>query len=230
MHLGSDLSRASELLRLLKSRKWTLVIIVGDAFCDLNFSRLKRVHFLVLNYLRKLSKPKRGCKVVWVEGNHDAGLINVMSHIVGAKCYMEYAWEWCGKKCLAIHGHQFDMIVSKNPALVRLASFLFLEMQKFSWLRRTFAMLIDKNLGKWQRLTPLVQEGALAYAARGGYDFVFCGHTHEALHSEQDGIHYFNTGCWLGEEMDYVVLDDDEAILHKFVEPVKKRDLQIISA
>jgi UDP-2,3-diacylglucosamine pyrophosphatase LpxH len=208
IHLGSHLSRAAELLCLLKSRQWRRVIIVGDAFSDLNFSRLNRDHFILLNYLRKMAKQVR-----WVEGNHDAGLINVLSHVVGVKAYTEYAWEWNGKKCLAVHGHQFDSVVARNPTLTRILSFVFLEMQKVSWIRRHISMLIDKTAGKWQRLTPMVRDRAIEYAKKGGYDIVVCGHTHEALEAERDGVRYFNTGCWVGDDMHYVIFDEDHVTL-----------------
>ena len=85
LHLGSEVSRAKSALRLLKSASFNRLILLGDIFSDLNFRRLKKEHWQFLGYIRKLSNPKREIEVVWVEGNHDHGLSQVMSHLVGIR-------------------------------------------------------------------------------------------------------------------------------------------------
>src|SRR5262249_31296705 len=108
LHLGSEVSRAADATRVLKDIIFRRLILLGDIFADLNFGRLKKEHWQFLGYIRKLSNPKRKVEVIWVEGNHDHGLTDVMSHLVGVKVYQEYAWYYAGQKHLAIHGHQFD--------------------------------------------------------------------------------------------------------------------------
>jgi len=70
-------------------------------------------------------------EVVWVEGNHDLGLTDVMSHLVGVKVYQEYTWDYDGKKHLAVHGHQFDRFIVNNILLSHVGTFLHLVLQ--SW-------------------------------------------------------------------------------------------------
>src|SRR5438105_2323753 len=125
LHLGSDLSRAREALAFLQSRKFSRLILLGDIFSDLNFRRLTKEHWRFLSYIRKLSNPRRKIEVVWVEGNHDHGLAEVMSHLVGVPVYQQYAWEESGKRNLAIHGHQFDRFVINNYFLSRVGEFLY---------------------------------------------------------------------------------------------------------
>jgi len=74
LHLGSEISRARDALRMLKQSSFRRLILLGDIFSDLNFGRLKKEHWQFLGYIRKLSNPKRQVEVVWVEGNHDRGL------------------------------------------------------------------------------------------------------------------------------------------------------------
>ena len=93
LHLGSETARAEEALETLQSMTFRRLILLGDMFADLNFRRLKKEHWRFLSYIRKLSNPKRGVEVVWVEGNHDMGLTDVMSHLVGVPVYQEYVWE-----------------------------------------------------------------------------------------------------------------------------------------
>src|ERR1700691_3029802 len=98
VHLGSEVSRAEDGTELLRQTQFRRLILLGDIFSDLNYRRLTKDHWKFLGYIRKLSNPKRGVEVVWVEGNHDRGLSNVMSHLVGVKVYEEYEWEFEGRR------------------------------------------------------------------------------------------------------------------------------------
>lgn len=213
IHLGSHLSRAAALLAFLKKnlRRWriTRIILLGDVFSDLNFRRLSSDHFRLLNFLRKLSHPKRGVEVVWVEGNHDVGLVNVMTHLVGIKAYEEYRWEWNGRKCLAIHGHQFDGIVSGRKWLAKLIGLLYLEAQKIPAIRHHLLVWLDLTASKWSRLTDVVAERAIEYARHHGDNLVFCGHTHIPHSVDAGDVSYFNTGCWVGPTCTYIRLTED---------------------
>ena len=71
LHLGAETSHAREATDLLKKSRFHRLILLGDIFADLNFARLNKDHWKFLGYIRKLSNPKRGIEVVWVEGNHD---------------------------------------------------------------------------------------------------------------------------------------------------------------
>src|SRR5579859_7363839 len=126
VHLGSECSRARDAIQVLKDNRFRRLILLGDIFADLNFGRLTKEHWKFLGYIRKLSNPKRGVEVVWVEGNHDAGLTDIMSHLVGVRVYQEYAWEYAGLRHLAIHGHQFDGFQVNRVRLSRLGTSLYL--------------------------------------------------------------------------------------------------------
>jgi len=207
LHLGSELSRAEDAHRLLKSQVFHRLILLGDIFCDLNFRRLKRNHWELLSYIRKLSNPKRNVEVVWVEGNHDRGLTDVMSHLVGVKVYQEYLWAFAGRRYLAIHGHQFDRFLASNAALSAMGAFLHVQLQKLDSERKWFTRFLDRQNAKWLRLSPKVASGALAHARFRGADVVFCGHTHEAMEAEKDGIRYFNSGCWTSDDPTYIAVN-----------------------
>src|SRR6516225_4446687 len=101
LHLGSNVSRAADALDLLHSVDFGRLVLLGDIFADLNFRRLTKEHWKFLGHIRKLSNPKHDVEVVWVEGNHDHGLTDVMSHLVGVSVYQQYEWEYLGKRHLA---------------------------------------------------------------------------------------------------------------------------------
>mgnify|MGYP001210836114 CR=1 FL=1 len=207
LHLGSEVSRASDALRMLKSAYFNRLILLGDIFSDLNFRRLKKEHWQFLGYIRKLSNPKREIEVVWVEGNHDHGLSDVMSHLVGIRVYQEYSWEYGGLKHLAIHGHQFDRFVTRNRVLSTFLSSIHLGLQKFAFGKKRMIGFLERFDTAWLRLSPKVAGGALAHARSKNSNRVFCGHTHEALSLVRDGVEYYNTGSWTQDSATYIAID-----------------------
>src|SRR5438270_11590882 len=94
--LDEETTHTREATLVLKENRFDRLILLGDIFADLNFARLTKDHWKFLGYIRKLSNRKRNIEVVWVEGNHDHGLANVMSHLVGVRVYDRYVWEYRG--------------------------------------------------------------------------------------------------------------------------------------
>ncbi len=218
LHLGAETSRAGEATQLLKASRFERLILLGDIFADLNFARLTKDHWKFLGFIRKLSNPKRNIEVVWVEGNHDHGLTNVMSHLVGVRVYQEYAWFYGGLRHIAIHGHQFDGFQVNNLRFSRLGTALYLKLQQLDFKSKPIARLIDRLNTRWLRMSPKVSAGALQYARQQGADRIFCGHTHQAIHVEQDGIHYYNSGGWVDSRLTYLTIDPQGVCIHDFHE------------
>jgi UDP-2,3-diacylglucosamine pyrophosphatase LpxH len=216
LHLGAETSHAREATRVLKQNRFQRLILLGDIFADLNFARLTKEHWKFLGYIRKLSNPKRNIEVVWVEGNHDHGLTNIMSHLVGVRVYQDYAWEYGGLRHIAIHGHQFDGFQVNRLRLSRWGTSVYLRLQKMDLKGKPIARLIDRLNTRWLRMSPKVAGGALTYAAQHNSDRIFCGHTHQALHVEKDGIHYYNSGGWVDSRLTYLTIDEKGVQIHEF--------------
>ncbi len=221
LHLGSEISHADQATRMLRQNGFRRLILLGDIFSDLNFGRLTKPHWKFLGYIRKLSNPKRAVEVVWVEGNHDRGLSNVMSHLVGVKVYEEYEWEYEGRRHLAIHGHQFDRFVVNNLLLSNLGSFLHLQLQKLDFKGKTFSRFLDRLNARWLRLSTQVAAGAIAHARTRGVDRIFCGHTHKAQCCEREGVAYYNTGAWTDFPPTYVTVGAEGVRIHEYREPAQ---------
>jgi UDP-2,3-diacylglucosamine pyrophosphatase LpxH len=208
LHLGSELSRAQDALSVLQSNSFRRLILLGDIFSDLNFRRLNSDHWKFLSYIRKLSNPRRNVEVVWVEGNHDHGLADLMSHLVGVPVYQRYVWEYQGKRHLAIHGHQFDRFVSKNLLISRLGEQIFYQIQKIDFRSKYFSQFLDRTNTRWLRLSDKVARGAIQYARMGKCERIFCGHTHAALSLARDGIEYYNSGSWVDVCPTYLTINE----------------------
>jgi len=216
LHLGSETSRAGDALRMLKENRFRRLILLGDIFADLNFGRLTKQHWKFLGYIRKLSNPKRQVEVIWVEGNHDHGLTEVMSHLVGVRVYQEYVWEYADLRHLAIHGHQFDRLLAKNLRLNYLGTLLYLQLQKLDGKGKPVARLIDRLNTRWLRMSSKVASGALFHARLRKADRIFCGHTHEAMHVEREGCDYYNAGGWVDASSTYLTIGTEGVQVHEY--------------
>jgi UDP-2,3-diacylglucosamine pyrophosphatase LpxH len=218
LHLGAETSHAREATRVLKENRFQRLILLGDIFADLNFARLTKDHWKFLGYIRKLSNPKRNIEVVWVEGNHDHGLTNIMSHLVGVRVYQRYFWQFNGLRHIAIHGHQFDGFQVNNLRFSRLGTALYLQLQKLDFKSKPVARLIDRLNTRWLRMSSKVSAGALHYARQHNADRILCGHTHQAVHVVQDEIHYYNSGGWVDSRLTYLTVDEQGVQIHDFNE------------
>jgi len=224
LHLGAETSRAREATGVLKQNRFQRLILLGDIFADLNFARLTKEHWKFLGYIRKLSNPKRNVEVVWVEGNHDNGLTNIMSHLVGVRVYQQYRWEYGGLCHIAIHGHQFDGFQVSRVRLSRLGTSLYLLLQRIDFRNKPVARLIDRLNTRWLRMSSKVAAGALHYARQHGADRIFCGHTHQAIHTEQGGVQYYNCGGWVDSRMTWLTVDEQGVRIHEYSKRTDDRD------
>jgi UDP-2,3-diacylglucosamine pyrophosphatase LpxH len=219
LHLGAEMSRASEALRVLQENQYRRLILLGDIFADLNFGRLKKEHWKFLGFIRKLSNPKRNVEVVWVEGNHDHGLTEIMSHLVGVRVYQEYQWEYRGSRHIAVHGHQFDgFVVSNVHVSYYIGTLLYLQLQKWDSKNKTLTRFLDRLGTRWQRLSEKVAEGALAHARHHPAARIFCGHTHAAMHKHENGIDYYNCGAWIDARPTYITIGEEGVQIHEYTE------------
>jgi UDP-2,3-diacylglucosamine pyrophosphatase LpxH len=224
VHLGAETSRAHGATRVLKENRFRRLILLGDIFADLNFGRLTKEHWKFLGYIRKLSNPKRNIEVVWVEGNNDHGLTDVMSHLVGVKVYQEYFWQYNGLRHLAIHGHQFDRFVINSVKLDYWGTLLYLQLQKLDFKGKPLTRLIDRLNTRWLRMSAKVASGAIFHARLRSIDRIFCGHTHAAMHREQDGVDYYNSGGWVDSKPAYITIGEEGVQIHEYRERPDDRD------
>ncbi|SEB65615.1 UDP-2,3-diacylglucosamine diphosphatase [Terriglobus roseus] len=224
LHLGSDVSRAEDAMELLEKVDFRQLILLGDIFSDLDFRRLKREHWDFLSCIRRLSNPKQRRRIVWVEGNHDHGLSNVMSHLVGVPVYQRYVWEYGGKRHLAVHGHQFDRFINENILLSRFFEKFYEASQRLDGEQQRLSRWFDRFSTRWLRLSDKVAEGALSYAAAGEADRVFCGHTHEALARTRGSIEYFNSGAWTDQRATFLTIDLKGVKIHEYPSRVMRSD------
>src|SRR5216683_615553 len=93
------------------------------------------------------------------------------------------------------------------------------------WVKgKPIARLIDRLNTRWLRMSLKVASGALSHARQRGADRIFCGHTHEAVHIERDGIHYYNAGGWVDSRLTYLTINEQGVSIHEYRERVDDSD------
>lgn len=210
LHLGSPLSRADDLRKMLAVELPDVLIINGDIFAAGNVDRFTEAEFALLQYLRSMRL------VVPIRGNHDFNMDKALSGLLGVASYEEYRFNLANLRCLVIHGHQFDGFITKFKGLSRFISFIYRELQRVPFIRQHIAELAERTASNWQRLTPLVRDRAVEYAKAHDIDIIFCGHTHHMCWTSTAWASYYNSGCWVGNSRNYLVLSDEGISLEDY--------------
>jgi UDP-2,3-diacylglucosamine pyrophosphatase LpxH len=180
--------------------------------------RLKKSHLRALSFISGLSKPENDCEVVWIEGNHDEGISHIFSSLIGAAVYDEYTWEFAGKKCLAVHGDQFDEFYRDHLNLVECATWAYQALQSFGPKAYTVCLYLKNNSKHYARAINIVAEGAAKYADKKRADVIFCGHTHHAQHKKFGEIDYYNSGTMQANIGSCITLGEQGFRIHLFEE------------
>ena len=204
LHLGSMVSRPSDILSFLKNYEFEKLILLGDIFESLNFGKLGKNDWRLISYISELSKRK---KVIWVEGNHDRGLTEIFNSLTNVSVYKSYSWKYEERKYLAIHGHQFDNFLSNNVVISFIANQIYKGIQLVDFNDKRISHYVKRRSKGWLRLSEKVARRALLYAKLQSVDYIFCGHTHKSKKIKQGRIAYYNSGCWTDIPSTYITLD-----------------------
>lgn len=217
IHLGSDVARSREALALLRSYRFRRLILNGDVFDDLNFTRLSKDDWKLLSYFRRMSNPRRGIDVVWVVGNHDGGVAEILTHLLGVPVHEEYVFHVGDRRILAIHGHQFDRWITDHVVVTAIASTVYLWLQRIDPGHRV-SRWVKRSSKRWLRLSDKVGTEAAHHGFhRHSADVVICGHTHLATTKRVGEVLYVNSGCWTDRPSQYVTISaEGELTLHEF--------------
>jgi UDP-2,3-diacylglucosamine pyrophosphatase LpxH len=210
IHLGSESSKVKELIPRLEAKlqmgQVDILFLLGDIFQDINFRRLKKHHWSFLSLLRKYSDK---IEIVWIIGNHDIDLENVMAHMVGLKTYEKYDFLQGDKKILLLHGHQFDSFITRHKITSKIFTELYLLLQKIPMLKSGIIKLINHFEINYAGSRDEVKDGAIEYAKKHNYDIVICGHTHKPeIYVKDEDVVYVNTGSWVSNIGTFITLEN----------------------
>ena len=157
-----------------------------------------------------LRRARKGCKVIYVPGNHDEFAREFLNHQFGGVEVVEEAIHHTadGKHLWVIHGDYFDAVVQQAKWLAYVGDYLY----EFTLKINRYLNNLRGRLGfpYWSLSAYLKHKvkKALNYitdfevavareAAKHGYQGVVCGHIHRAEMREIEGVLYCNDGDWV---------------------------------
>ena len=211
LHIGTTGFQAEALLDFLKAYPSKHLYLVGDI---VDGWQLKRRWFWPQSHndvvQKLLRRARKGCRVIFVPGNHDEFARNFVGHQFGGIEVVNTAVHRMldGRSLWVTHGDQFDGVVQCAKWLAYVGDNAYeLTLRVNRHLNRLLAQL---GLPYWSLSAYLKNKVkmALSYvqdfesavareAKRLGHDGVVCGHIHRAEMRDINGVLYCNDGDWV---------------------------------
>jgi UDP-2,3-diacylglucosamine pyrophosphatase LpxH len=211
LHLGTPGCQADALLHFLKTYTCDNLYLVGDIVDGWQLRRKwywPQSHNDVVQKL--LRKARKGCRVIFIPGNHDEFGRHFLDHSFGGIEIREEAVHITadGKKLWVIHGDYFDGVIQCAKWLAYVGDNLYeltLKLNRYLNQLRVRMGMPYWSLSAYLKLKVKKAvnfisdfEVAVANEARKlGYQGAICGHIHQAEIRNIDGILYCNDGDWV---------------------------------
>ncbi len=211
LHLGTPGCQAGPLLDFLKSHSSHTLYLVGDIVDGWQLRRRwhwPQAHNDVVQKL--LRRARKGCRVVFIPGNHDEFARGFAGHHFGGIEVREEAVHTTadGRKLWVVHGDHFDAVIQCAKWLAYVgdnAYELTLRLNRhLNSLRARMGLpywslsaYLKHKVKKALNYVTAFEEAVAAEARKRGYQGVVCGHIHRAEMREIDGTLYCNDGDWV---------------------------------
>ena len=229
LHLGTPGCQAGPLLDFLKAHPSDNLYLVGDIVDGWQLRRKwywPQAHNDVVQKL--LKRARKGCRIVFVPGNHDEFARGFIGHQFGGIEVVEEAVHTTadGRQLWVIHGDYFDAVVQCAKWLAYVGDTQYEFTLKLN--RHLNRLRARMGLPYWSLSAYLKQKvkSALNYvtdfevavaneARRRGHQGVVCGHFHRAEMRDINGVLYCNDGDWVESRTALVEhMDGTLALLH----------------
>ena len=211
IHLGSKGCQAELLLEFLKYIDSEKLYLVGDI---IDCWRLKEKWFWPQQHndvvQKILRKARKGCKVIYIPGNHDSIARSYTEMAFGDVEIVEEDIHITAdnKRLLILHGDIFDNVMRFAPWLASLGDVLYEFLLKLNrpinWFRQKFgkgywslSAHLKKKVKNAVSYISQFEEIASEHAKKHHADGIVCGHIHHAEIREFHGIEYYNDGDWV---------------------------------
>ncbi|WP_293313514.1 UDP-2,3-diacylglucosamine diphosphatase [Pedobacter sp. UBA5917] len=213
VHLGTYGCHAKELLKYLKSIKPKTLILNGDIIDIWQFSKSywPESHMKVIRKLMKF--VSEGVQVHYLTGNHDEMLRKFDGMEMGTfHLQNKLILELDDKKAWFFHGDVFDVTMQHSKWLAKLGavgydtlilinSFVNWVLTAFGREKMSFSKKIKAKFKDAVKFINSFEQTAAELAIEKGYEYVVCGHIHQAEQREittEDGkVTYLNSGDWV---------------------------------
>ena len=211
VHLGTRSAQTEAFLEFLRLVDADVIYLVGDI---VDFWKVRRgphwpqSHNDVLQKL--LRKARKGCRIIFIPGNHDEGLRDYCGASFGGidirRDDIHIAAN--GRRYVVMHGDEFDIVVRYARWLAFLGDRSYEAALWFNnplnWVRRHLGLgywsLSAYLKGQVKSAVSFIGEFELALsdvARRRNADGIICGHIHHAADRRIGPVHYLNCGDWV---------------------------------
>ena len=211
LHLGTPGCQAEALLEFLRTHTCDTLYLVGDIIDGWQLRRRwywPQAHNDVVQKL--LRRARKGCKVVFVPGNHDEFARGFIGHSFGGIQVVKEAVHTTatGQKLWVIHGDYFDGVIQLAKWLAYLGDSMYeltLKLNRYlNHLRAKFGLpywslsaFLKLKVKKAVSFINDFEVAVASQAAKHGFQGVVCGHINHAEIRNINGILYCNDGDWV---------------------------------
>jgi len=234
VHLGTEASKAAELLEFLNENHTDILIINGDFVDGWALAKGYKWRAKHTKVISKILDISRKIPVVWIRGNHDEFLHEFMHmHLGKLQVEENYILDLGeGNRYFIFHGDVLDVFVAKWKWIAKIGASGY-----------ELALRINTLYNKWRAWRGLpyysiskdIKNGVKAavnyitdfevsatkLARQHNCSGVICGHIHKPENRQIAGIHYINSGDWV-ENLTAIIVDYDNNITLKEFHNVKK--------
>lgn len=261
VHLGTYGCHAKELLKYLKSIKPKTLILNGDIIDIWQFSKSywPESHMKVIRKLMKF--VSEGVQVHYLTGNHDEMLRKFDGMEMGTfHLQNKLIMELDGKKAWFFHGDVFDVTMQHSKWLAKMGavgydtlilinSFVNWVLTAFGREKMSFSKKIKARFKDAVKFINSFEQTAAELAIEKGYQYVVCGHIHQAeqreISMENGAVTYLNSGDWVEsltaleyqnrawtvfkyDHKDFIKDETDDGILSDGEDLKRKLDINIL--
>jgi UDP-2,3-diacylglucosamine pyrophosphatase LpxH len=239
VHLGTTGSKAEEATAFLKQNSCEKLILNGDIIDGWQLKKYgswQKKHTGFIRIVLRMME-KEDTKVIYIRGNHDDFLDQIMPLIVGKNFQIrrDYILTSGRKRFFVTHGDIFDSITSNMKWLAYLGD-----------IGYTFLLWVNKFYNQYRSLRGLhyyslsqaikqkvklavnfisdFEEKLSELAKSRKCDGIICGHIHKPDIKVYDGILYMNSGDWV-ESMSALVEDHNNVWSLVFFHLVPKKQV-----
>lgn len=215
VHLGTYGCRAKELLQYLKSIQPKILVLNGDIIDIWQFSKSywPETHTKVIRQILKF--VTKGIPVYYLTGNHDEMLRRFADFNLGSfKLLNKVVLNIDGKKAWVFHGDVFDVTMQHSKWLAKLGAVGYDSLILINSLSNWFLTAFGRNKmsfsqrikGKFKDAVKFInhfEQTAADLAIDKNYDYVICGHIHQAEIRQIKSsvstktVTYLNSGDWV---------------------------------
>jgi len=216
VHLGTYGCHAKELLKYLKSIKPKILVLNGDIIDVWQFSKSywPEAHMKVVRRILKF--VTEGVPVYYLTGNHDEMLRKFADFNLGSfQLLNKLVLDVEGKKAWIFHGDIFDVTMQHAKWLAKLGAIGYdtlilinsLVNGVLNLMGRPKMSFSKKIKGKFKDAVKFInqfEQTAADLAIDKQYDYVICGHIHQAeirtifaANNTNQSVTYLNSGDWV---------------------------------